>query len=69
MKLYLAAAVLMLAFVACAEAQDEEVSDKITRFGDRMLEIGRNLVERTKNAVHSIGESERFQSLRDKFQH
>uniref|UniRef100_A0A3Q3W512 Uncharacterized protein n=1 Tax=Mola mola TaxID=94237 RepID=A0A3Q3W512_MOLML len=45
MKLYLAVAVLMLAFVAHTEAQEEEtVGSTFTRFGDHVTDMTRGLL-------------------------
>uniref|UniRef100_A0A3Q4AWR8 Apolipoprotein C-I n=1 Tax=Mola mola TaxID=94237 RepID=A0A3Q4AWR8_MOLML len=59
MKLYLAVAVLMLAFVAHTEAQEEEtVGSTFTRFGDHVTDMTRGLVDRTRDAFHKIKTSD-----------
>uniref|UniRef100_A0A3Q4AWR1 Apolipoprotein C-I n=1 Tax=Mola mola TaxID=94237 RepID=A0A3Q4AWR1_MOLML len=53
MKLYLAVAVLMLAFVAHTEAQEEEtVGSTFTRFGDHVTDMTRGLA---KTKVQDFG--------------
>uniref|UniRef100_A0AAX7TLH7 Uncharacterized protein n=1 Tax=Astatotilapia calliptera TaxID=8154 RepID=A0AAX7TLH7_ASTCA len=66
MRLYLAVAVLMLAFVAYTEAQDDtSFTDKFDRFGQKLTEIGQSLAEKTKNAFDDIHNSEFGTSTRN----
>ncbi|XP_026040287.1 apolipoprotein C-I [Astatotilapia calliptera] len=68
MRLYLAVAVLMLAFVAYTEAQDDtSFTDKFDRFGQKLTEIGQSLAEKTKNAFDDIHNSEFGTSTRNWF--
>ncbi|XP_040923806.1 apolipoprotein C-I [Betta splendens] len=56
MRLYLAVAVLMLAFVAYTEAQDQTV-EKMTRITDQLSEIGRNLADNARTTFEKIQNS------------
>lgn len=89
MRLYLAVAVLVLAFVAYAggccvnykplltlssvllcnflclcpslspaEAQEESFEDKLSRFGEQVSEIGKNLAEKAKTTFQELHNSE-----------
>ncbi|XP_063343318.1 apolipoprotein C-I [Pelmatolapia mariae] len=68
MRLYLAVAVLMLAFVAYTEAQDDtSIQDRFDKFGQKLTEIGQSLAEKTKTAFHDIHNSEFGTSTRNWF--
>ncbi|NP_001278815.1 apolipoprotein C-I isoform 1 precursor [Danio rerio] len=60
MKLYLAAAVLMLVLaVHTAEAQEEPTLEQhFTKFGTQMKEIAEDLADKTKTAFQNIEQSE-----------
>uniref|UniRef100_A0A3Q0SIQ8 Apolipoprotein C-I n=1 Tax=Amphilophus citrinellus TaxID=61819 RepID=A0A3Q0SIQ8_AMPCI len=59
MRLYLAVAVLMLAFVAYTEAQEEETLDqKLSAFGDKLTEFGRSIADKAKTTFQDIHNSE-----------
>nr|QCP69310.1 apolipoprotein C1 [Lateolabrax maculatus] len=62
MRLYLAAAVLMLAFVAYAEAQDAQQEDTVeqrfAKLGEHMSAIGQTLAEKTKSTIEQLQASE-----------
>ncbi|XP_076593606.1 apolipoprotein C-I [Chaetodon auriga] len=58
MRLLLAVAVLVLAFVAYTEAQEDTVEGTITRFGQHVTEIGSNLLERGKDAIERAQNSD-----------
>ncbi|XP_035490070.1 apolipoprotein C-I [Scophthalmus maximus] len=58
MRLYLAAAVLMLASVACADAQEETMSEKLATFGQRVTDISQGLVEKAKTHFDDLQTSE-----------
>ncbi|XP_028280358.1 apolipoprotein C-I [Parambassis ranga] len=58
MRLYLAVALLMLAFVAYTEAQEDTIEQKFTKFGEQISELSRNLAEKAKTAFQDINTSE-----------
>ncbi|XP_070768522.1 apolipoprotein C-I [Enoplosus armatus] len=58
MKLYLAVAVLMLAFVAFTEAQDDTIEQKFSKFGEQVSEVGRNLAEKAKTTFEQVHNSD-----------
>ncbi|KAM4581580.1 apolipoprotein C-I [Odontesthes bonariensis] len=58
MRLYLAVAVLMLAFVAYTEAQEEAVDDKFSQFGQQLGDFGKSLAEKAKTTFQDIQDSE-----------
>ncbi|XP_036928817.1 apolipoprotein C-I isoform X3 [Acanthopagrus latus] len=58
MRLFLAVAVLMLAFIAYTEAQEETAEQKLAKFGKQMTEMGKNLAEKAKNTFENINNSE-----------
>merc|ERR1711915_96488 len=57
MRLYLAVAVLMLAFVAYTEAE-ETVEQKFAAFGKQMTEMSQTLAEKAKTTFDDISTSE-----------
>uniref|UniRef100_A0A669BT51 Apolipoprotein C-I n=1 Tax=Oreochromis niloticus TaxID=8128 RepID=A0A669BT51_ORENI len=68
MRLYLAVAVLMLAFVAYTEAQDDtSIQERFDRFGQKLTEIGQSLAEKTKTAFQDLHNSEFGTSTRNWF--
>uniref|UniRef100_UPI0037E96590 apolipoprotein C-I n=1 Tax=Semicossyphus pulcher TaxID=241346 RepID=UPI0037E96590 len=68
MRLFLAVAVLMLAFVAYTDAQDEDtIEQKFTKFGERVTEISKSLAERAKTAFTEAHNSEFAESTRNWF--
>ncbi|XP_047454733.1 apolipoprotein C-I [Mugil cephalus] len=67
MRLYLAVAMLMLAFVAYTEAQEETVEQRFAKFGDQMSEFGRTLAEKAKSTFQDIQTSDFITSSRDWF--
>ncbi|XP_037532097.1 apolipoprotein C-I [Nematolebias whitei] len=78
MRLYLAAAVLMLAFVAYTEAQDAPQDDSFANFQDKMTEFGRGVADKARDTIETIKNSEfaqkthnwftdSFQKLKTKF--
>ncbi|WP_233005575.1 hypothetical protein, partial [Exiguobacterium aurantiacum] len=54
MKLYLAAAVLMLVLAAHTEAQEETLEQRFATFQTQVKEITENLAEKTKTAFDQI---------------
>ncbi|XP_044063235.1 apolipoprotein C-I [Siniperca chuatsi] len=58
MRLYLALAVLMLAFVAYTEAQEETIEAKFTKFGEQMSEMTRTLADKAKVTFEQIHTSD-----------
>ncbi|GAA6220354.1 apolipoprotein C-I-like [Lates japonicus] len=58
MRLFLAVAVLMLAFVAYTEAQDDTIEQKFANFGEQVSEVTRNLAEKAKTAFEDIHRSQ-----------
>merc|ERR1711980_37832 len=58
MRLFLAVAVLMLAFVACTEAEEETVEQKLAKFGQRLTEMGETLAEKAKHTLEKIQNNE-----------
>ncbi|KAF7226887.1 apolipoprotein C-I [Nothobranchius furzeri] len=76
MKLYLAVAVLMLAFVAYTEAQDAtgfaDFQEKITDFGKTFAENAKTHFETIKNSEFAQNTqnwfTEQFQKLKDQLQ-
>ncbi|XP_062255725.1 apolipoprotein C-I [Platichthys flesus] len=79
MKLFLAVAVLMMAFVAYTEAQEDTMEDKFSRFGEKMSELGQTMAEKARSTFETIHNSEaavktrgwfeeRMQQIKDSFQ-
>ncbi|XP_017270782.1 apolipoprotein C-I [Kryptolebias marmoratus] len=66
MRLYLAVAVLMLAFVAYTEAQDADSG--FANFQDRLSEFGRNVAEKAKDTIDTIKNSEVAQKTQNWFE-
>ncbi len=58
MRLYLAVAMLMLAFVAYTEAQDATVEDKFTQLGQDMSNMGQTVLDKVKTTFDEIQNSE-----------
>ncbi|KAM4736701.1 apolipoprotein C-I [Anableps anableps] len=58
MRLYLAAAVLLLALVAYTEAQDDTIAEKFSNFGDQVTEFGKNVAEKAKTHFDNFRTSE-----------
>ncbi|XP_018553808.1 apolipoprotein C-I [Lates calcarifer] len=58
MRLFLAVAVLMLAFVAYTEAQDDTVQEKFANFGKQLSEMSLGLAEKAKTAFEEIHQSQ-----------
>ncbi|KAM9722930.1 apolipoprotein C-I [Menidia menidia] len=67
MRLYLAVAMLLLALVAYTEAQEETVEDKLTKFGQQLGEMGKNLAEQVKTSFQDINTSEFAEKTRNWF--
>ncbi|KAM8735106.1 apolipoprotein C-I-like [Acanthopagrus schlegelii] len=67
MRLFLAVAVLMLAFIAYTEAQEETVEQKMAQFGERVTQMGQELAEKAKTAFESVHNSEAMTKTRDWF--
>ncbi|XP_056235712.1 apolipoprotein C-I [Seriola aureovittata] len=70
MKLYLAVAVLVLAFVAytAAEAQEDTIEQRFTKFGEQMTEMGRSLAEKAKTSFEGFQSSDIAVSSKNWFQ-
>lgn len=68
MRLYLALAVLMLAFVAYTEAQDDGIEQTFARFTAQMNEMGRDWAEKAKTTFEGIHQSEFATTSRNWFQ-
>uniref|UniRef100_A0A672YEM5 Apolipoprotein C-I n=1 Tax=Sphaeramia orbicularis TaxID=375764 RepID=A0A672YEM5_9TELE len=64
MRLYLAVAVLVLAFVAYTEAQEETMEQKIANVGSQITEFGQQVAEQTKAALESFKNSETTQKIK-----
>uniref|UniRef100_A0A087XQE1 Apolipoprotein C-I n=1 Tax=Poecilia formosa TaxID=48698 RepID=A0A087XQE1_POEFO len=68
MRLYLAAAVLLLALVAytdcLSEAQDDSLAEKFSNFGDQITEFGKNVAEKAKTHFDTIATSEFAENTR-----
>ncbi|XP_077383628.1 apolipoprotein C-I [Festucalex cinctus] len=58
MKLYLAVTVLLLALFAYADAQDETIEEKLSRYGDQVADVFRNLADNAKEKLDEIGKSQ-----------
>jgi len=71
MKLFLAVAVLLLAFAAHTDAQDAEpektVEQRLADFGAQVTELTSNLADKTKEAFEKIHTSETATGIRDWF--
>ncbi|XP_073342283.1 apolipoprotein C-I-like [Pagrus major] len=67
MRLFLAVAVLMLAFVAYTEAQEESIEQKFTQFGERVSQVGQDLAEKARTAFDSISNSEAVTNTKNWF--
>ncbi|KAK9514082.1 hypothetical protein VZT92_027571 [Zoarces viviparus] len=72
MKLYLAVAVLMLAFVAYTEAQDQEeeltIEHRLNNFGEQVVGVSKTLAEKAKTTFEEIQNSKFATDSRDWFQ-
>ncbi|KAI3361197.1 hypothetical protein L3Q82_013397 [Scortum barcoo] len=68
MRLYLAVAVLMLAFVAYTEAQEETIEEKFNKFGEQVAAVGRDIAEKAKTGFESFQNSEFYTTSRNWFQ-
>ncbi|XP_056300453.1 apolipoprotein C-I-like [Pseudoliparis swirei] len=70
MRVYLAVAMLMLAFVAYTEAQDPEqtIEQKFANFGQQMAEASQALAEKAKTALTEVHNSNFATETRDWFQ-
>ncbi|XP_078107957.1 apolipoprotein C-I [Sander vitreus] len=58
MRLYLAVAVLMLAFVAYTEAQEDTIEQKFVAFRDHMTEMSKSLAEKAKTTFEQFQTSD-----------
>ncbi|XP_068180572.1 apolipoprotein C-I [Antennarius striatus] len=59
MRLYLAVAVLMLAFVAYAAAEEEQTfMERLTNFRQRAVELGQNAYARSVESLQQLANSE-----------
>ncbi|XP_036928814.1 apolipoprotein C-I isoform X2 [Acanthopagrus latus] len=67
MRLFLAVAVLMLAFIAYTEAQEETIEQKVAQFGERVTQVGQDLAEKVKTAFDSVHNSDAMTKTRDWF--
>ncbi|XP_026225925.1 apolipoprotein C-I-like [Anabas testudineus] len=65
MRLYLAVAVLVLACVAYAEAQDKTLQQRLSEFGEQIGEIGRTVAEKAKDGYQSFHNSEFVSNARN----
>ncbi|KAF6716602.1 Apolipoprotein C-I [Oryzias melastigma] len=65
MKLYLAVAVLMLAFVAYTEAQEADAT--YTKIRDQLTEFGKTFAEKAKTTFDTIQTSEFAETTRNWF--
>ncbi|HAZ7284821.1 TPA: hypothetical protein J8I68_004463, partial [Escherichia coli] len=68
MRLYLAVALLMLAFVAYTEAQDVSVEERFNQFGQHMTEFGKTVADRAKTAMDEFNRNENVQKAKNWFQ-
>ncbi|XP_027868060.1 apolipoprotein C-I [Xiphophorus couchianus] len=67
MRLYLAAAVLLLALVAYTEAQDDSLAERFSNFGDQITEFSKNVAEKAKTHFDTITTSEFAENTRNWF--
>merc|ERR1712112_600888 len=69
MKLFLAVAVLLLAFAAHTGAQEEEktVEQRLAEFGAQVTEVATNLADKTKEAFDKMQASETATTVRNWF--
>ncbi|XP_038132245.1 apolipoprotein C-I [Cyprinodon tularosa] len=67
MRLYLAAAVLLLAFVAYTEAQDDSIQDRLSTFRDQVTEFGKTVAEKAKTHFDTMRTSEFAESTKNWF--
>ncbi|KAF3692149.1 hypothetical protein EXN66_Car007825 [Channa argus] len=65
MRLYLAVAMLMLAFVAYTEAQEDTIQDKFSQFGDKLTDLGRQVADHAKTAYDQFQNSKAGQWFTD----
>uniref|UniRef100_A0A8C6WN95 Apolipoprotein C-I n=1 Tax=Neogobius melanostomus TaxID=47308 RepID=A0A8C6WN95_9GOBI len=68
MRLYLAVAVLMLAFVAYTEAQEATVEERFNQFGEQVKEFTSNTAEQAKAALEKFNNHESVQKMKNWFQ-
>ncbi|XP_060937075.1 apolipoprotein C-I [Limanda limanda] len=68
MRVFLAVAVLMLAFVAYTEAQEETMKDKFTRFGEKVSELSQTMADKARSTFETIHNSEAAVKTRDWFE-
>merc|ERR1712035_169393 len=58
MRLYLAVAVLMLAFVAYTDAQEDTFEQKLKKFTDKITYLGRDAIEKAQTLANDFQNSE-----------
>ncbi|XP_068426535.1 apolipoprotein C-I [Clinocottus analis] len=68
MRVYLAVAVLMLAFVAYTEAQEQTMEQKFADFTQQVSDVTSNLAEKAKATFEDIKTSKFAVDSRDWFQ-
>ncbi|XP_033836809.1 apolipoprotein C-I [Periophthalmus magnuspinnatus] len=68
MKLYLAIAVLVLAFVAYTEAQEVTMEERFNNLGQQMSEFGKTVAEKAKTALDGLNNNENVQKAKSWFQ-
>ncbi|XP_077430661.1 apolipoprotein C-I [Vanacampus margaritifer] len=67
MKLYLAVAVLLLALIAYADAQDETIEEKFNKYGEQVAQVFRNIADSTKETFDNIGNSQFANNVKNWF--
>ncbi|KAK7886885.1 hypothetical protein WMY93_026506 [Mugilogobius chulae] len=72
MKLYLAIAVLVLAFVAYTEAQEVTMEERFSQLGQQMTEFGKTVADKARTAAEEFNNNEHVQKaktwLQEKFE-
>ncbi|XP_072316456.1 apolipoprotein C-I [Eucyclogobius newberryi] len=68
MKLYLAIAVLMLAFVAYTEVAEASVENRFNQFGQQVTDFGKTVAEKAKSAMSDFNQNENVQKAKNWFQ-
>uniref|UniRef100_A0A3P8W7U9 Apolipoprotein C-I n=1 Tax=Cynoglossus semilaevis TaxID=244447 RepID=A0A3P8W7U9_CYNSE len=68
MRLFLAVAVLMLAFVAYTAAEEETVQEKLNKFAERVADAGRTVADGARTQYDRLRNSEFATNAKNWFQ-
>nr|AIL82446.1 apolipoprotein C-1 [Channa striata] len=65
MRLFFAVAVLMLAFVAYTEAQEDSIQERFSKWGEHLSDFGRQVSDHARNAYEQLQNSKAGQWFND----